>query len=1771
MKSFYTPPKGKAKSRLALLTFGAALYFLGGLSPLHAQIAQWNFNSNPADANTSTGVTVPNIGAGTASLIGGTTASFSSGDSNNGSTDPSTGDDSGWNVTTYATQGMEDKARGVQFLVSTAGFENIQVRWDQRHSNTAPRHVQLQYTTDGTNWVDFGTPFLGTAGDTWFNNRSADLSSVVAANNNPNFGVRIVASFAPGTNAYAASNTTSNYSTTGTWRFDMVTISGTPQCAPAMGALSNNGPICPGGTATLSFESEFNTGPYTLTVNGVVYNNVANGAAFATLTEGVNFNGTAQFTLTQITDANNCTASGLAIPTTVSVSNVANATITASPNPVAQGGNLSLSVPDAGIGAAYQWAGNGVATVNSNFATAVPTTAGSQTYSVTVTTASNCTATGSQTVSVLPSVSLSVSANTGSENNATAITLTATATAPVSSNQTVAISVSGMGITSGDYYLTRSVITIPSGQTTGTAVFVVADDAIAEPSETAVITLITPSAGIALGGTQSQNIVIEDNTCTFLRWTGGYASPNGAEIPAFDPLSKRLYVVAGTTVDVLLVSNTGTLSPIGTLAPGFAPLSGTNALPNSVAVKNGILAVSYAIQNATTNAQMPGRVSFFNAATGAFLNVVTVGYLPDMATFTPDGTKLLTADEGEPNSYGQPTSFDPEGSVSIVDLSAGVASATVQTVGFGSFNPQLNTLRAAGVRIYGPNATVAQDFEPEYIAIAPNGQTARVTLQENNAIAVLDIANAAFTAIQPLGLKNHQLAGNGLDASDSDGGTISIAPRPVFGMYQPDAIVPLIVGGQEYYLTANEGDSRAYTGYSEEIRVGASGYILDPTVFPNAAALKASSNLGRLQLTRATGDLDSDGDFDRIEALGARSFSIWNTAGVQVYDSGDQFEQITAAKSPTLFNSDGTAVSFDGRSDNKGPEPEGAAIGRINGISYAFIGLERTGDVMVYDVSNPAAPQFVQYANIPQDLGVEGLVFVPAAESPTGNPLLITTAEVSATVSVFEINRPTVSVAVTDNSGVAPNDGTICAGSSATLTAQGGTTYLWNTNATTAAISATAAGTYTVVATNAAGCAATATATIATTPAPTVGISGATSFCAGIGTTLTANASGVNFAWSTGAVTAGVALSVPGTYTVTVTNALQCTNTASQTISLTPLPTVSCPANLTICASAAPIPLAGGAPSGGTYAGNGVSNGMFSPASAGQGLHFVTYSYADNAGCTNACTFSVSVAQPATFIAASSLVPANSTGNTASVENVGGATYAWSITNGTITSGFGTYAIVYTAGASGQVTLAVSVSTANGCSNTGTANVAIGNGPQLTCPNSIVRETSMDGATGDCLFNTTIQHPNTSGANPPITLALAFLNGAPTPNALPTGGAVQAGGTGAYAFATGTTVVRYTATDNNGGTASCAYTVKILDSEAPTLVCPPNMARNTDPGFCAGVATFSAPTGSDNCGQVNVVRISGLPSGSQFPLGINTVVFRATDAAGLTRTCSTRIIVSDRQAPALVCPADQTVNTTGNSCVASVNYANATATDNCSTVSLVKTSGLASGSMFPTGVNQVRWRATDAVGNISTCAHNVTVRDVQVPTLVCPADLLVSTVSCQLTAVFYAAPSVSDNCSAPLAFLSSGLASGSAFPVGQSTVIWKALDNSGNMGTCSFAVMVSCGSAMPAPVGEAEPAAETEEAPIADRTSATRPIQALYFELRPNPAHTDVSVWVDGLDSDATLILYDAQGRLMWQSALPQGESSRTFEVGNFAEGLYWMVLATDKKVTTKRLMVSRH
>ena len=572
-----------------------------------------------------------------------------------------------------------------------------------------------------------------------------------------------------------------------------------------------------------------------------------------------------------------------------------------------------------------------------------------------------------------------------------------------------------------------------------------------------------------------------------LEKVGEYASgvyfESAAEIPAFDAASKRGFVVNAQkgAVDVIDMTDPAQPAHIG-MIDATQLLAGASI--NSVAVHDGLVAVAVQAANKTD----PGLLALYQASDLKLVGQAQVGALPDMLTFTPDGKTVLVANEAEPSDDYQ---TDPEGSISVVDVST-PAKPVVRTADFRAFNNQREALLAKGVRLFGPRASVAQDLEPEYIAVSADGKTAWATLQENNAFAIIDVANARVTDIVPLGYKDHGVESQGLDASDTDKAAAIRTWPGVFGMYLPDAMAAFQAEGKTWLITANEGDARAWgednaaywagdasKGFVEEFRVKhlinakgwsgragddlppqlnalAKGGLLNPTVFGYCGAeagkpgeCRDDNALGRLTISWTQGyQTNADGTpklytaagvadpvngdrlmYDKLYAYGTRSISIWDEKGQQVWDSGDAMEQFLASDSckagaarnipcKDFFNSNHEAGdAMDNRSDNKGPEPEGVTVGRIGEKTFAFVGLERMGGVLVYDVSQPQAPVQVDYINTREDwttkdpstvksgdLGPEGLAFIPAAKSPNGKPLLMVGNEVSGTTAIFQLN-----------------------------------------------------------------------------------------------------------------------------------------------------------------------------------------------------------------------------------------------------------------------------------------------------------------------------------------------------------------------------------------------------------------------------------------------------------------------------------------------------------------------------------------------------------------------------------------------------------------------------------------------------------------------------------------------------------------------------------------------------------------------------------------------
>jgi hypothetical protein len=528
------------------------------------------------------------------------------------------------------------------------------------------------------------------------------------------------------------------------------------------------------------------------------------------------------------------------------------------------------------------------------------------------------------------------------------------------------------------------------------------------------------------------------------RWQSSLPPQGGGglcESIAFDAQTSRLFAANSLVLNgqrYIRVEVINLTNPTQPVTEASLDLSAFGADVSSVAFSNGVLAAAM-IQSVKTDS---GRVVLIDVSGADIRNSTTnarsvvVGAQPDMITFTPDGRRVLTANEGEPTEAGSYLP-DPEGSVSIIDLPllpsgrvniSALTQANVRFARFNEFNfgasrraelrdsalihyPSPTTTASVPGAAPGRLVTFAQDVEPEYIAITPDSRTAYITLQESNAWAIIDIETARVQSIRAMGYKNHNLPGNGIDASDR-GVNINIANYPVFGMYQPDALYPLQSNGNFFVAGVNEGDTRGYASFNEEARVGT--LRLDSTRFPNRAVLQNDTLLGRLNVTRARGDFNNDGQFEELYLPGGRSISVWDANGALVWDSGDQFEQITARTLSNAFNVSRDNNTRKNRSDDKGPEPEGIVTGVVGDSTYIFAGLERISGIMVYNATDARNPRFSQFITtrdysraVGGDVSVEALLFVPAAQNRLNTPLVIAAHEVSGSIAVYAFDRST--------------------------------------------------------------------------------------------------------------------------------------------------------------------------------------------------------------------------------------------------------------------------------------------------------------------------------------------------------------------------------------------------------------------------------------------------------------------------------------------------------------------------------------------------------------------------------------------------------------------------------------------------------------------------------------------------------------------------------------------------------------------------------------------
>lgn len=527
-------------------------------------------------------------------------------------------------------------------------------------------------------------------------------------------------------------------------------------------------------------------------------------------------------------------------------------------------------------------------------------------------------------------------------------------------------------------------------------------------------------AGIPFNGQQVRAETGISNTIDIKKIAGysiGQTNEDGgvAEIVKYNPDNEKFYVINGYGQMVDIVSLKG-LTPTETVQQlqKEKSINIADAVNTDTFVYGDLTSIEMNTANDTIVAAVQasdytqnGKIVVMNYE-GDIQKTYDAGIQPDMVKLTADGKYILSANEAEPR--GGLEGEDPEGSVTIVEVETGKVTQV-------KFDDESVIADDVHIRNNGTKADAVRDLEPEYIAVSNDSSKAFVTLQENNAIATIDIKAGKVISVKSLGYKDHSLPGNELDAARN--GKIEMERLPILGAYMPDSVAYVNINGVDYLITANEGDA---TEWPEEdptfINIAdfkdvKDNITLNPELFKGMTPEEAQAAIDKMKSSDDYKKLEvlTDRGDDAIYTLGGRSFTIWKADTMEpVYDSGSDFETITAERYPDVFNWSNDDDEFEKRSAKKGPEPEDVKVGMIGDQVYAFVGLERIGGFMTYNISNPQNAQFANYLNsrdfsqaIAGDVAPEGLEFVAADVSPTGRPLVLVGNEVSGTVSVNEV------------------------------------------------------------------------------------------------------------------------------------------------------------------------------------------------------------------------------------------------------------------------------------------------------------------------------------------------------------------------------------------------------------------------------------------------------------------------------------------------------------------------------------------------------------------------------------------------------------------------------------------------------------------------------------------------------------------------------------------------------------------------------------------------
>ncbi len=533
------------------------------------------------------------------------------------------------------------------------------------------------------------------------------------------------------------------------------------------------------------------------------------------------------------------------------------------------------------------------------------------------------------------------------------------------------------------------------------------------------------------------------------------------------------------------------------------------------------------------------------------------------------------------------------------------------------------------------------------------------------------------------------------------------------------------------------------------------------------------------------------------------------------------------------------------------------------------------------------------------------------------------------------------------------------------------------------------------------------------------------------------NCAGANLAQTAGLASGSSFPSGTTANSFTVTDGSGNTATCSFTVTVndTEIPTITCPANVVVsndpgqCAAIVTYSVSFNDNCAGANLAQ--TAGLASGSSFPAGLTSNSYTVTDGSGNTAACSFTVTVndTEIPTITCPANVVVSNDPGQCAAI-----VTYSVSFNDNCSGANLAQTAGLASGSSFPSGTTSNSFTVTDGSGNTATCSFTVTVNdteiPTITCPANVV----VSNDPGQCAAIVTYSvsfNDNCSGAN--LTQTAGLASGS--------------------SFPTGVTSNSFTVTDASGNTATCSFTVTVNDTEIPTITCPANVVVSNDPGQCAAIVTYSVSF-NDNCAGANLAQTAGLASGSSFPTGVTSNSFTVTDGAGNTATCSFTVTVNDTEIPTITCPANVVISNDPGQCAAIVTYS-VSFNDNCAGANLAQTAGLASGSSFPTGVTSNSFTVTDGSGNTATCSFTVTVNDTEIPTITCPANVVVSNDPGQCAAIVTYSVTFNDNCAGANLAQTAGLASGSSFPSGTTANSFTVTDGSGNTATCSFTVTVN--------------------------------------------------------------------------------------------------------------------